>query len=389
VDIEGKQWELWRKLQRLGFGALTGTLIAACSANQGSSEGSTDDAVSDDSTSDDSQETETDTDDGDTGTTDTTASNPTDDVPSTLMPGTAPATSSVPQNTVPSENTVPSGDPTVDVMPSESSAAAPTNTAVEPETGGEGGSGGLAGDEPPQDNTAGASTDVGPDTSAPSQTEAPTHEPDIPVVFVGEGPNAGLTVTHSRLTLDESGLLEWFAVIDGEGPDPVCGVGLNAELRDAAGNVLTTLLTTAKAPIYESFGGPNMCIGAGDQGVSYGVDFGGSFLPSDVAEIAYGIAGNINPDAVPRDWVSVSEIDILEDGGSYQFSGTISDAEETLNYPEVTIYPMNAAGMPLGEVSDINPDDIAAGGSWTFTTTYYDGEPFTEFYVFVEYDTGF
>lgn len=217
-----------------------------------------------------------------------------------------------------------------------------------------------------------------------------THVPDVPVTYVGEGPDAGLSVTHSHVVVASTGLIEWFAVIEGSGPDPVCFVGLNAEFLDAGGNVLLTSLTTTQAPMYESFGGPSQCVGAGDKAISYGNGFSSSgFDVSLIAEIRYGIAGNIDPDAVPRDWISVESVEIVEDSVGLQIVGTLSGAEDTLTFPNVSIYPMNAAGMPLAEMGDTNLDDIPAGGSWTFQTTYYTDGPIDDYYLFVDYDTPF
>jgi hypothetical protein len=217
-----------------------------------------------------------------------------------------------------------------------------------------------------------------------------THVPDVPLTYVGEGTDAGLSVTHSHVVVDPTGLIEWFAVIEGSGPDPVCFVGLNAEFLDAGGNVLLTSLTTTQAPMYESFGGPTQCVGAGDKAISYGNAFSSSgFDVSLIAEIQYGIAGNINPDAVPRDWISVESVEIVEDSVGLQLVGTLSGAEDTLTFPSVSIYPVNAAGMPLAEMGDTNTNDIPAGGSWSFETTYYTDGPIDDYYLFVDYDTPF
>jgi hypothetical protein len=187
-------------------------------------------------------------------------------------------------------------------------------------------------------------------------TTGQAYLPDVPFTYVGNGPNAGLSIVAGTISQSGTAPTEILIALKSVGPDPVCIVIISADLMDASDTVLKHVDVIVNSPMYKSFGDATQCLGAGDMGYGHATVGFDSFDISKVAKVEYGISGNIDPDATKLTDVTAEVTGSLTNHSSTQM----------YKYPEIQIYTLDAAGRPLAHGEDIDAGNLATSGTWQF-----------------------
>jgi hypothetical protein len=92
---------------------------------------------------------------------------------------------------------------------------------------------------------------------------------------------------------------------------------------------------------------------------------------ASIARITYYVGGINVADAVPTDDLTVTGLTRVdgEFGGSVMIGSMQNNSSTTVDNPSVTVFGLNSAGRPLFATDDIELTSIAAGSSWSFTTS--------------------
>jgi hypothetical protein len=252
--------------------------------------------------------------------------------------------------------------------------------AGEAGSGGSGGSGSVpdgGGADAPHE---GGKDDAGPDTSGAF------YPPQAKIMYVGQGPSDGLALVAGNLILPTSAGLsaKWIAVVKNGGTDVICSVGLNADFKSAAGDVLASVRMNIDGETYLSGTSSSNCLGPGKTGVGLWTQLGTTPIdPNAIDRIEHGFPGAIVPNATLANRATLSNVRI-EPGpfSGYVVKGTAT-ATQAVRYVFINAYPRNAAGRPLDQLV-ISNAALAAGTPWDFTTTSTKDQ-FTEDYLTFTY----
>jgi hypothetical protein len=212
--------------------------------------------------------------------------------------------------------------------------------------------------------------------------------PNVPYSYVGNGSNAGLSIVAGTMApktdLDPA---QWLIAVKGVGPDPVCIITIPADLLDAAGNKLAHLDVIIHSPMYTTFGSAEPCIGVGDTGMGEAMLNFTSGDASQVAQVKYGISGNIDPAAVKITGISVDNVTISDFSSTKKsVTGTLTNhSGTTYKYPEVDFFTVDPAGRPLATSYDLGSGQIS--GSGTFDFTMYLTSPIDRYVTYPAFDS--
>jgi hypothetical protein len=81
-------------------------------------------------------------------------------------------------------------------------------------------------------------------------------------------------------------------------------------------------------------------------------------------------SSNVLPELIPVDGLTVSGVEAYSTASGSAFRGTLENGLElTLENPNVTIFPTNRVGRPLGMATGSAMIQLGPGETWSFETT--------------------
>jgi hypothetical protein len=210
------------------------------------------------------------------------------------------------------------------------------------------------------------------------------YPPDAKLVYVGQGPSAGLEIVGANLIAPTtpSGSSRWLVAVHNGGTNPICYVMVAADFKSANGTVLFSATMNIDGETYSNAGSSNNCIGPGKTGMGLWLKVGAPADPSTIDRIEYGFPGSIVPSAVPANRVSLTNVRAEMGGLGWVVKGTAT-ATQPVRFVFVDVYPKNAAGRPLEQLV-ISNAALAGGASWDFTTTSWETS-FSDYYLQLTY----
>ena len=201
--------------------------------------------------------------------------------------------------------------------------------------------------------------------------------PDVPVVHTGHADFSGLTVlTHNFIQSETGRLEEMLVVIRNDGTLTLCSVLISASLMSGAGSIGSHTGTMDATPLVSPSGFSSDCLRPGDIALAYGNSSTLHRL-DDVTriEVTYsgfgGTAGYRTFAVVTHEAQSI--VDPYGGGLYYAVQGTMRVSSGTIVNPDITVFPINTAGMPLDRIQDIELLTLRGPATWNYRTTGYEG----------------
>lgn len=209
------------------------------------------------------------------------------------------------------------------------------------------------------------------------------HEPSEDALIVPErlsvaphsGSNGGLVVKALTLRAG-SAERELYAVVKNEGDKLVCSPSFSVELYDGDEVPLATGL--AGLLVWRFFR-PNeqpellaACLGPGDETAVAIRDLPADLVIEDVARVAY-YSNFWNLTGVEVGSLSIEDVEVVSNDVGAAYKGTLENGLDVpIPAPSVAIFPVTAAGRPLGVTYAKGNDEVAAQGRWEFETEVLD-----------------
>lgn len=186
----------------------------------------------------------------------------------------------------------------------------------------------------------------------------------------GEG--EGLTLVASTLVQGATGP-EFYAAVRNDGVTPACDAGMIVYFIDKAEQLVASrgsILRTGH--LYRLNDGSGViipCVAAGEIAMAAITD-----LPADLVIEELGYLQHTFPaftvDVVPVGVVTVDEVESVSRGAGSAYTGTLKNGlDVAVRDPEVTVFPVNRVGRPLGVATSSAAVVVPPGGTWTFETT--------------------
>lgn len=263
---------------------------------------------------------------------------------------------------------------------------------------------GDGGSPAPHDEDAG--TSVPPSPSSAPEAAAPDATPSAPafvsntpgatVVDVGSPPTPGLVLVSLNFLQQPSGgqyYQQWLGEMENVGATPICDVSLNIVYEDASGNAIASPPTTyADADPYalSGFNESVPCIAPGKIGSFYTNGFADSMTAlGSVATIAVKFGSLTEPGVAPDPNAPDVTSQPQSTNLGYEVNGTIAVATNggPINDVRLDVYPRDATGLVLAQLSAVDLGAITQGSPFPFTTDAIT-PAFTEYRQFVQYIQG-
>jgi len=224
------------------------------------------------------------------------------------------------------------------------------------------------------------------DTDSGAASGGAFYPPGAKLMYVGQGPSAGLEIVAANLLLPSSpgSSARWLVAVKNGGADPICYVGVNAEFKSAAGSVLASVTMNIDGETYLSGTSSTKCIGQGKTAVGLWTQLSTTPIdPNAIDRIEHGFAGNIMPGLMPANRATLTNARVeMGPFPGWVVKGTVT-ASQAIRYVFVNAYPKNAAGRPLEQLV-ISNAALASGAPWDFTTTSF-RDQFSDYYLTLNY----
>jgi hypothetical protein len=204
-------------------------------------------------------------------------------------------------------------------------------------------------------------------------------EPGDDLLFVPDGLSntlqagqQGVTLTLIAFTLVQGTTgPELYAAVRNDGQTPSCEPGMMTAFFDKTGQPLETVGSVLQTAQFYRLDPDTIlpCIGPGQIAMSVTTD-----LPKDIVIANLGYLMHSFPTftvdgIVPVDGITVANVTAASSANGGTYSGTLTnDFDVTVSAPQVTIFPLNRVGRPLGAAMSSATIDIPAGGNWSFET---------------------
>jgi hypothetical protein len=167
------------------------------------------------------------------------------------------------------------------------------------------------------------------------------------------------------------GLVErWLVLVENSGGYRVCNVTVNASFRDEDGGEIAQVSADVSSKTYalESGDGPVFCLEAGERAIGAGFMYPTEPLdPATVAEVRYEIFGVAIPNVERKDWATVENAELADQGDNKVVRGTLKNGEDELGWWQVRVFALGNDGVPL-RAQDLSPGDatVEPGAEWSF-----------------------
>jgi hypothetical protein len=240
-----------------------------------------------------------------------------------------------------------------------------------------------------------------PDASAPPDAPAPlpppgtivSNTPGATVVDVGTPATPSLALLSSNLLQDPSGsqvFQQWFGEVKNNGSALVCLLRIDVSFQGAGGAQLASFTSFASADPY-MFGTSALtmpCLLPGEVGSFYDNGFAGAAIPlADVKTIAIKLSPNEFPGAVPAPHAPLVSSHVTPVFSGFGVTGTLTGNSGPIYNIALDMYPRDASGLVLAQLSAVDLDTLEPGASFPFTTVSVSSD-FTQYRQFADFIDG-
>jgi len=259
-----------------------------------------------------------------------------------------------------------------------------------------GSSGGSSGGFPGGDGGS-AIDGAGGSDGASESGGPPAFVSDLPgamVVDVGTPPTPDLVLISLNFLQQPSGGMiyqQWLGEVENVGTSVVCTVSVDLTFKDAGGNVDVQPRTSyVDAAPYTLQGSTltSACLGAGSIGSFYVNGFANTMADASTVktiEAKFGpssLAGLAPDPNAPL--VTAMPVPYI---GAYALQGTLTGENGTINNVSLHVYPRDATGLVLGQITATDLNDLTPGSTFSFTTDTVT-QSFTEYRAYASYIEG-
>jgi hypothetical protein len=261
---------------------------------------------------------------------------------------------------------------------------------------GSGSSGGSSGGFPGDDG--GSITDgAGRSDGANESGGPPEFVSDLPgatVVDVGTPPTPNLVLISLNFLQQPSGGMFyqlWLGEVENVGTSVVCTVSVDLTLKDSGGNVVVQPRTSyVDAAPYTLQGSTltSACLGAGSIGSFYVNGFANTMADTSTVktiEVKFG-PGSLTAIAPDPNAPLVTAMPVPYIG-AYALQGTLTGENGTINNISLHVYPRDATGLVLGQITATDLNDLTPGSTFSFTTDTVP-QSFSEYRAYANYIEG-
>ena len=236
----------------------------------------------------------------------------------------------------------------------------------------------------------------GPDTGSFDAGDDPSRDtrlfvPDISYAYAGTLTDPGFEVIAA--TIREDGITypyQLVIAIRNTSRLVICAIDFEVRFYDAGGAMVGRTWGPIEELVYRGVSGTGDlmgCVGPGQTGMQ-AAGFDPGFRPVEgIVRAEWEIGGLNIVDAVATSDIVARDITTGTDSfGRTTFRGRIENrSRNSVRFPQIAIYGVNAVGRPLFAVTAIESTTISAGSSWSFETRGF-RDTFASFVAFPEAD---
>lgn len=187
------------------------------------------------------------------------------------------------------------------------------------------------------------------------------------------GQEGGLTLVAFTLERRERSL-EAYAAVENEGATPACNPGMMLDVYGKNADFITTVGGAVESGhfylIDDGSGVVLSCIPPGELGMGALTGFPPDLALEQVGSLEHQFPAFTVDGIVPLEGVTLGALKVVTTAEGATYEGTLTNGLDVpVTSPEVTIFPVNRVGRPLGVATAEASADVAAHGSWSFTTS--------------------
>jgi hypothetical protein len=163
-----------------------------------------------------------------------------------------------------------------------------------------------------------------------------------------------------------------FAAVKNEGTTPSCNPGMVTEFFDKSGQSVASVGVALKTKQLYALDSSTFvgCIDPGQVGMSASTTLPSAIVIEELGSLKHNFPTFGLDGIVPVAGFTVGQIQTVAVSGGSSFKGTFTNGlEVTVKDPNVTIFPVNRVGRPLGVATSSGTTELAPGGTWSFETS--------------------
>ena len=181
----------------------------------------------------------------------------------------------------------------------------------------------------------------------------------------------GLRLVAFSLVQGEAGP-ELYAAVKNDGPTPSCEAGMLTDFFDkseqlvaSAGSVLQT------RQFYRTDSGTIIpCFDPGEIAMSVSTHLPENIVLAQLGALKHAFPAFTVDGIVPVAGLSISDVQIVAAGAGSAYAGSLSNGfDVSVSAPQVTIFPLNRVGRPLGAATSSAATDLPPRSIWSFETS--------------------
>jgi len=203
----------------------------------------------------------------------------------------------------------------------------------------------------------------------------------------------GLTIVSSNFTQENLGgsiYQHWYAEIRNGGSATICYAKATVDLQGAGGETLATMSMYADTLPYDTGSTVSAtCVGPGATAALYDIEIPGAEAPiAQISRASWIIEGLESPTAQLHPLTPTISGAVYEwNPGYWAVQGTVIATGGIRNIG-LDVYPIGPSGWIVDHLSDTNLGSLSTGASWSYQTTTYRGERFSDYHQYVSFIEG-
>jgi hypothetical protein len=205
--------------------------------------------------------------------------------------------------------------------------------------------------------------------SAEAERFVPSNLPNT--LRAGDAPS-GLTLIAFTL-LQNGARAELYAAVKNQGPTPACEAGMLTDFFDKAGQLVSSVGSVLLSrQFYQLSSGELIaCIDPGQ--IAMSASTSESIAVAELGSLQHAFPAFTVDSIAPVAGLSVRDVKAFATGAGRAYAGTVNNESQlTASMPQITVFPVNRVGRPLGAATSNASTRIAPGGTWAFETDAID-----------------
>jgi hypothetical protein len=169
---------------------------------------------------------------------------------------------------------------------------------------------------------------------------------------------------------------ELYAAVRNDGSAPSCNAGMMTDFIDKTGQNVATAATGLRSKQLYRLDATTIlgCIDPGQIAMSASTKLPAEVVIAELGSLQHSFPTFGVDGIVPSAGFTVSHVQLIEQligvGAGTLYRGTFTNGlDATVNAPNVTIFPVNRVGRPLGVATASATIDVLPAGTWSFETS--------------------